>query len=173
MSGALSSPPRRLLVVGFGLLARARGRPIVLVACRCRVGHGLVELLLQLLLVVQQAAERQLELTRLRALRFVAEKPPFEQLVFVRQLDDGLAKRRILRFVLSPLGFDPEQLGLQRRDGRGGRRPTVSMRYCRLIRRRARDNVYTSPSGILKSRQRRPVALPQWLSECGGAAPSA
>ena len=51
----------------------------------------------------------------------------FEQLVFVRQLDDGLAKRRILRFVLSPLGFDAQQLGLQRRDGRGD----VGDRQCR------------------------------------------
>ena len=42
-----------------------------------------------------------------------------EQLVFVRQLDDGLAKRSILRLALAHLGFDPEQLALQRRDGRG------------------------------------------------------
>jgi hypothetical protein len=78
--------PRR-----FGLRFRRLGRGALagLVIC---LSDGLIELLLQLLLRREQVAERQLQLTRLAALCLVAVDAAFEQLVFVRQVDDGLAE---------------------------------------------------------------------------------
>jgi hypothetical protein len=57
------------------------------------IGDGLIQLLLELLFLVEEAAERELKLARLHPLRLVAEDAALEQLIFVRQIDDGFAER--------------------------------------------------------------------------------
>jgi hypothetical protein len=76
------------------------------------LGYGLIELLLELLFCIQEAAQRELQLARVRALGLVAVDAPLEQLVFVRQIEQCLAQRLILR-------FDGEQLCLERRNDGG------------------------------------------------------
>jgi hypothetical protein len=69
-------------------------------------GHGLGQLRLELLLVVQQVAERELVFTGAQLLGLVAVDPPLEQLVFVRQVDDGLLERINLHLTLAQPRLD-------------------------------------------------------------------
>ena len=76
----------------------------------------MVELLLQLFLRLEQVAERQLQLARLAALGLIAVDAAFEELVFVRQVDDGLAQRCILCLTLAQARLNAHQLDLHSRD---------------------------------------------------------
>jgi hypothetical protein len=106
-------PPPRPRWLGLRLWRLRRGAVTALVV---GLGDGLVELLLQLLLRLEQVAERQLQLARLAALCLVAVDAAFEQLVFVRQVDDGLAQRLVFNLALAQARFDTHQLHLQGRD---------------------------------------------------------
>ena len=64
----------------------------------CR--HSSLELLLELLLTVQQTAQRELPLAHTETLRLVAVDATLQQLVFLREVEDRFAQGGILR-----LGF--------------------------------------------------------------------
>ncbi len=104
--------------LGFRLVTRRCSGAITTIGRFC-LGDGLVQLLLEQLVRVEQAAERELQLTRLHALGLVAVDAPLQQLIFVRQVDDGLAKRFVLRIALPHAGLYPDQLHLECRHGCG------------------------------------------------------
>jgi hypothetical protein len=82
-------------------------------------GHGLGQLRLQQLLVVEQVAKRQLIFAGAQLLGLGAVDPALEQLVFVRQVDDGLLQRRVARVAFGQPRFDAQHLTPERRDQRG------------------------------------------------------
>jgi len=135
--------------LGLGLLSGG-GRLGRGTAVGPRFGDGLVELLLQLFLRVEQVAQRQLKLVGLAALRLVAVDAALEQLVFVRQVDDGLAEGLILSLVLPHLRLHANELNLQRRDG--GRELRQGRRSGRWIGfGPGHGSLYTRPTSRLKS----------------------
>ena len=124
------APRRGCLLLPRLLLLRRPG--IGAAAISLGLLDRLVQLLLELLFLVQQVAEGELQLARLSPLRLVAEEATLEQLVFVRQLDDGFPQRLVLRLTFPHAGVEAGQLDLHRRDrcgdlrdGRGGRATAV------------------------------------------------
>jgi len=93
---------------------------------------------LQLFLVVQQIAERELKLTGVQPFRLVTEKATFEQLVFMREVDD-----RILLLVGD--GRDGPMTEVETADA------SAVSRYNALIAGAAQNELYGTSESILRA----------------------